>query len=151
MKRIDLTIPDEAYYEYQKKAGGQRRDTDDLIEEVLIRESGVDRGDMVLPDESESFRNFILQWDWPNGKINEGTVGADHVVSVVKRMNGGLTLPEAINKTAEESYEEDPTLGDRYNLTVRGYCTNKHRGVTAGADQFRAEVRDLLHKYEQGK
>jgi len=148
VKRVELTLPDEVYYEYQTKAGQQRRDTIDLMEEVLVRESGVEK-EQAIPDTTQGFREFVLQWDWPNGPLKQGSEKANNVVGVVERMKNGFDFPDAIKQRAKEARDEDPTLGNQYRKAVRAACSKKSQGVTNSADQFRREVKQLLHEYEQ--
>jgi hypothetical protein len=148
VKRVELTLPDEAYYEYQTKAGQQRRDTKDLMEEVLIRESGIEK-EQAVPDTTQTFREYVIQWNWPNGPLKRGTEKASNVVGVVERMKNGFDFPDAIKQRAKDARSEDPTRKDQYNKTVRADCSKKGQGVTDSADQFRREVEQLLHEYEQ--
>ena len=148
MKRVELTLPEEVYYEYQAKAGKQRRDTEELIKDVLIRESGIGK-EQTVPDVDQTFREFVLQWNWPNGPLKEGTEKTNNVVGVVERMKNGFDFPDAIRRRAEEARNEDPTRKDQYNKAVRADCSKKGQGVTDSADQFRREIKQLLHDYRQ--
>lgn len=149
MRKVTLTLPDEVYYEYQARAGKQRRDTEDLMEEILTTESGVTREELVTADTNQTLRGFVLKWDWPNDQPKQGSEKADNVVGVVKRMKNGFDFPDAIKRRAKEARNEDPTRGEQYNKTVRADCSKKGQGVTGSANQFRREVKELLHEYER--
>jgi len=149
MRKVTLTLPDEVYYEYQARAGQQRRDTKDLMEEILSEESGVTEEELISTDTNQTFREFVLEWGWPNRQLKRGSEKAKNVVGVVERMKTGFDFPDAIKRRAKEARNENPTLGEAYNKTVRADCSNKRQGVTGSANQFRREVKELLRKYEQ--
>jgi len=135
------------YYEYQARAGKQRRDTEDLIEEILTEESGVTGKELVTAETNQTLREFVLNWNWPNGPLKQGSEKADNVVGVVKRMKNGFDFPDAIKRRAKEARNENPTRGEQYNKTVRADCSKKRQGVTSSANQFRREVKELLREY----
>jgi hypothetical protein len=147
MRKVTLTLSDEVYYEYQAEAGKQQRDTEDLMQEVLTNESNVAEEKSIPADANQTFRQFVLQWDWSNGQLNQGSERADNVVGVVERMKNGFDFPDAIKRRAKEARNENPTRGENYNQTVRASCSKKGQGVTGSADQFRKEVKELLNDY----
>jgi len=148
MRKVTLTIPEEVYYEYQAEAGKQRRDTEDLMEEILVEESDVTGEELTITDTNQTLREFVLQWDWPNSQPKEGSEKADNVVGVVERMKNGFDFPDAIKRRAKQARNEDPTRGEQYNKTVRADCSKKGQGVTSSANQFRRECRELLREYK---
>jgi hypothetical protein len=149
MRKVTLTLPDEVYYEFQAKAGKQRRDTEDYMQEILTEESGVTGDELITVDTNQTLREFVLQWDWPNGQLKQGSEKADNVVGVVKRMKNGFDFPDAIKRRAKQARNEDPKRGEQYNKTVRADCSKRGQGVTSSANQFRREVKEFLHDYEQ--
>lgn len=150
MRRVELTLPDKVYYEYQAQAGKKRRETEEWMEEVLVRESGVDADKMSNSSDGEqTFRQFVLDWDWPNDTLKEGTKQAENVVGVIRRMKDGFDFADAARRQAEEvRRNSEKNLADNYHTTVRAQCAKEDMGVVHGANQFSSEVDKLLREYE---
>jgi len=149
MKRVNLPLPDEAYYELQAEAGKERMDTEDYIRELLIDEVNIEIEDR---DQSgHDLQDFALDWDWPNKKLKEGTTQAKNVVGVLHHMKEGLDFPEAVKRRADAAREEDPDRGSDYEKTVRADCTKRGQGVTSSVDEFKTEAEMLIESFQQNE
>lgn len=144
MKRVTISLPKAVYYELQSKAGKERKETDAYIRDLLVSEADVE--DEI--DVMDEFRQFIIDWDWPEKQLKEGTVQADNVVGVISEISQGSERIEAIKHRTDEAIEEDPNRGSDYEKTVRADCAKKGQGVTRSMDDFEREVEMILEGFQ---
>ena len=70
MKRIEVELPDEPYYQYQQMAGEAQQDTDDFIRGKLLDEVEYDDKQ---GGSQRDLRELILDWDWLGNQPEEGS------------------------------------------------------------------------------
>ena len=141
MKRVEVELPDEPYYQYQQMAGEAQQDTDDFIRGKLLDEVEYDDKQ---GGSQRDLRELILDWDWPENQPKEGSVKLENVNGVIKRMVDGMEFSKAAKRRAEKAKKEDSSRQGEYAGAVRSDCTRSHRGVAHGVDEFEKEVEKML-------
>jgi hypothetical protein len=110
-------------------------------------------------DIPNTFRKFVLSWDWPDPP-SSGTRQAENVISVVYRLMmmdeyspEGFTT--ALQNRADEARNANPSLGERYEDTVRDSCVRglgfREQDATreTATKDFLAESRKLTREYKK--
>lgn len=144
MKRVQLALPDEVYYELQTEAGRAHTEREDYMKQVLSEEVGVT---LEATDSAHNLYDFACDWDWPNGRLKRGTDQADNIVGVLEQRAIGYGFSDAVKRQADEARHQDPNRGQEYHKTVRANCTKSDHGVTSNVEEFEQEVEMILEHF----
>lgn len=110
-------------------------------------------------DIPDTFRRFVLAWDWPDPP-SPGTRQAENAIGVAYRLMmmddfspEGFT--NALQNRADEARNANPSLGERYEATVRDSCVRglgfREQDATreTATKDFLSESQKLAREYKQ--